>query len=189
MYNNFWKSLSFHSIPLVGSRNLNADLRLNSQGSSINSSDTDERAAPKSVARAYSPCPVLVWTRLLIRKKNTVLQLHSQVSCLLHCRWSTMQLKCAAEFHPICTLHFVKRRYRLRMQMSLQTKCPGLQHLSLIPALEKGCLFWHRSQEYRALSARATLLCHNQNVHSDRGIFVFVSLAEYGTLQPQCEQR
>lgn len=45
----------------------------------------------------------------------------------------------------------------------------GLQHLSLNPELEKGCPFWPSSQEYRALSARATPLCHNHKAHSDRG--------------------
>lgn len=41
---SFFKSHFFHSIPLVGSRNLDADLRLNSQASSINRSDIDERS-------------------------------------------------------------------------------------------------------------------------------------------------
>lgn len=85
MSNGFLKyPYFFPFIPLVGSRNPDADLRLNSQASSINSSDTDERAAPKSAARACAPYPVLVWTWLLIRKKNTVLESHSPDSLLHH---------------------------------------------------------------------------------------------------------
>lgn len=59
---NFWEGLfPSCSLPLVGSRNLIADLSLNSQANSINSPDTSERKTPKSAARARSPGPASVW--------------------------------------------------------------------------------------------------------------------------------
>lgn len=67
-----------HSIPLAESRNLDADPRLYSQASSINSSGSDQRP------ELHWPYPVRVWTWSMIRKKNMFLESHSQGSCLRH---------------------------------------------------------------------------------------------------------